>query len=306
MTPVKLMIASPFDGLPDTAMVSWAYAWPLAKILQDPAVKMLKPAHMAYPADVCRARSRAVFQFLQTDYTHLLFWDTDNAPPEEAGRLIRRLVDTGHDWVGCPYPRKRLHTDRGEAMASQGLPFGAHSLDYAFRVYGPDGSTAKREVVNGCIEVDRLGLGFTLITRVCLEKMWEHYKGFPEFRAVELIAEEWQSRMLAADDKGAQLRQLIAELQQATVDDYERQKGFTDVVEGEHHPGCALFDTMLMSPVPFNGTSVREWLSEDYAGCERFRRIGGTPYMFVGEGSPIDHIGGFRYRGHRDGLIYGR
>jgi hypothetical protein len=258
----KLVIASPLDGLPDSALVAWAYAWPLARVLQDPHVQMLQPKHMAYPADVCRARSRAVMQFLtMTDGTHLLFWDTDNAPAGDAGQVLRALLDTGHDWVGCPYPRKRLHAERGELAAKDGHAFAAHSLDYAFRLHGADGGTQAEAVENGCVQVDRLGLGFTIITRVALQKMWDHYH----------------------DDLW-----------------------FTDVVDGKHYPGVALFDTMHCDPVPFNGIMMREWLSEDYAGCERWKRIGGRPMMFVGPGSPVDHVGGFRYQGHRDGLVYAR
>jgi hypothetical protein len=262
---INLVIASPLDGLPESASVAWAYAWALAKALQDPAVRMLDPVHMCYPADVCRARSRAVYQFLQkTDGTHLLWWDTDNAPADSAARVIKAMLDTCHDWVGCPYPRKRLHWDRMAMASKDGQPIEAHAVDYAFRVNGPDGTTREVEVKDGCVQVDRLGMGFTITSRNALQRMWDHY-----------FDELW----------------------------------FTDVVDAAHYPGVALFDTMLCAPVEFppgSGQMMREWLSEDYAGCERFKRIGGKPMMYVGEGSPVDHVGGFRYRGNRDGLVYAR
>lgn len=41
-------------------------------------------------------------------------------------------------------------------------------------------------------------------------------------------------------------------------------------------------------------------LSEDYAFCERWRRIGGKVHMIA---MPVDHIGGHVYHGHAVGLV---
>jgi hypothetical protein len=42
----------------------------------------------------------------------------------------------------------------------------------------------------------------------------------------------------------------------------------------------------------------RGLLSEDYSFCLRYRAIGGHVWMYLGEGSPVNHQGEMTYRGH--------
>ncbi len=46
----------------------------------------------------------------------------------------------------------------------------------------------------------------------------------------------------------------------------------------------------------------RDLYSEDYSFCHRWRAVGGKIQMFVGEGSPLAHIGGYAYTGKREEL----
>lgn len=49
-----------------------------------------------------------------------------------------------------------------------------------------------------------------------------------------------------------------------------------------------------------NGTETkrfRQLLSEDYSFCYRWRNVGGSIYMYVGEGSPVAHVGRYSFEG---------
>ena len=147
MTAIKLAIAMPVEGPPDTARVHYGVQLAMRKLgnvirLDD------KPSLITGNVDVVRARDRLARVFLrETDATHLLWWDEDILPPDLD--LINRLLECGHDCVGAPYRRKQ-----DEESYAHGP------------VIGPD-------VVNGCIEVESLGVGFIITTRTCIQAMWD-------------------------------------------------------------------------------------------------------------------------------------
>jgi hypothetical protein len=264
MGDIRLIIATPVDGLPESADVKWAYASALSLALQDPSIRMMDPIRLAWPNNVYHARSRAVRLARELDVTHVLWWDADVAPDDV--RIIARLIATGQDLVGCVYPRKRVLWDQAERACSGGeKPVEAHAYRYPYRAEGPDHSVTAAHVAADCVAVPGgLPFGFMLTTRACLDKMWAHYE--PELWYVD------------------------------TEDD-----GKT------HFRGVHLFHEMF-SPerVGPDGKPYRQPLSEDYSYCERWRAIGGKVAMYVGPGSPVNHIGGHMFRGHQEGLRYGR
>lgn len=80
-----------------------------------------------------------------------------------------------------------------------------------------------------------------------------------------------------------------------------------DPATGVVHRGVYLFGELWTTErTGPDGRPYRHPLSEDYSFCERWCRMGQTPFMFVREGAPVSHVGGHLYRGHREGLIYGR
>lgn len=101
-------------------------------------------------SSVDRVRDRLVAEFLRSDCTHLLFWDTDNFPTRTGWAKV--LLDTGHDFVGGPVV---LKDGSGTKFAMQ---FDGHGkLDLP--------------VVNGCIAVRSLGTGFVMLSRKAIIKM---------------------------------------------------------------------------------------------------------------------------------------
>lgn len=66
---------------------------------------------------------------------------------------------------------------------------------------------------------------------------------------------------------------------------FGEELGFSD----EGRPTVALFQLLI------RGGSL---LSEDYSFCRRWRDMGGTVHVYLGDGSPVTHHGTYAYRGH--------
>lgn len=128
---------------------------------------------------------------------------------------------------------------------------------FPYRPLDKDIASGSMPFENGAVPVEWLAFGFMLTSRHCLECMVEHYK------------EEW----------------------------------FTDGHDSNNpHETVALFRQVMtkteMVTMP-DGTRRRhrELLSEDYSFCHRWRQMNGTILMYVGEGSPLAHVGRHSFTG---------
>lgn len=95
-------------------------------------------------AEIGHARNLIAANFLKTDFTHLLFIDSDVVFHDQA---IIRLIEADKDVIGAAYPKKQ----EGETQYPVVAPFGP--VDN-----------------NCCQEVMGTGAGFMLIKREALEK----------------------------------------------------------------------------------------------------------------------------------------
>ncbi len=73
---------------------------------------------------------------------------------------------------------------------------------------------------------------------------------------------------------------------------YREELWFSDT----HDPGHVvetvdLFNAMFTPETTRGGERFREKLGEDYAACYRWRAIGGKVQMYIGEGTPVAHVG---------------
>ena len=134
--------------------------------------------------------------------------------------------------------------------------------DYPYSLGGRVGSK-RIDVVRGCVEVEWLAFGFMLTSRAALQKMWDAYH-----------ASRWWFDQDKAPDGTVTLKETVGMFDQI----------YTDVRPGP------------------DGQPWRTKTSEDYGFCESYRKIGGRVMMFVGEGSPVDHIGEYVFKGTREGL----
>lgn len=165
----SICVATPVYGSPVNAFVNVSHHHTIAGLCRDPHFT-LAPA--SFGTDIVRARSRLVRQFLdETAYSHLLFWDADVtcASVEQAGRLIRRLVESERPIIGCTYPMKRIQWGKAAEAVHEGKDPRAGAYDYPLHL------AADTRVENGCLRVDGVPLGFCMITRETLETMVSHY-----------------------------------------------------------------------------------------------------------------------------------
>jgi hypothetical protein len=89
--------------------------------------------------DLVRARSRGVRAALENGSSHVLMWDAD-VGGDTVPEVLQGLIDAKVDLIGAPYARKNLS---GKST------------------WSADGG--------------HLGMGFTLISRSCMQKMTAHY-----------------------------------------------------------------------------------------------------------------------------------
>lgn len=192
MTPL-ILIATPHYGHPDQARVPLAYMQAQIAICRDPSVQILGAAHS--DSDLVRARSRIVRDALGTEMTHLLFWDDDViAEPARLGVVVRGMLAADVDVIACPYPRRRLHWDTAARAAKSGRDPEAYAVEYGTIAVKEPGSRAEGwsevAVTRGAVECATVNMGFTLITRACLETMADHYRqslGFSDVVGPDLV-----------------------------------------------------------------------------------------------------------------------
>lgn len=102
---------------------------------------------------IALVRSLFAYQFLQTDCSHLFFWDDDVAAPPGA---LRRLLGYDRDIIVAPYPKKVPPGTPAEKAWPVRLMSGV-----------PDAF--------GLLESDLVATGFLLIKRNVIEAMYEKY-----------------------------------------------------------------------------------------------------------------------------------
>jgi hypothetical protein len=99
-------------------------------------------------------RDALAYHFLQTDCTHLFFWDNDVGAPVGA---LRNLIQHDRDIVVAPYPKK---IDPASDEAPWPIRLG-------------DGIPNAR----GLLKAETIATGFLLIKRHVMEALWKkHYK----------------------------------------------------------------------------------------------------------------------------------
>ena len=161
---MTLLIATPIRGDILAAQVTSGYAEHRALLCQRMPVELLDPA-LLFSCDIVRARNRVVSLVLgsRPDVDRVLFWDDDNWPRDVG--VVQRMIDTGEDFIGCAYTNKRppLRWIHQELDSHPG--------------YDP----------RRLLEVKRVGMGFTMLSRPCLERMTAAADSYVDYRGAERV-----------------------------------------------------------------------------------------------------------------------
>ena len=135
-------------AIPVTASVSMGYSESIRMLSHRMPVSIVPPC-ITYSCDNIRARNRIVGLVLREEafrgMQSLLFWDDDQWP-QDVG-IVGEMMALGLDVVSAPYTNKKDPVRWNHIL----LPGAVEA--------------------NNVVEVRAVGMGFTLISRGCLEKM---------------------------------------------------------------------------------------------------------------------------------------
>lgn len=220
---------------------------------------------------VTRARNYCVDEFMRSDYTHLLFIDSDIAfnPHDVIGLIATQITDPDNKHVvAAPYPKKCITWEKIKSAVDKGFadedPNRLEDFVGDF-VFNPVSGDSIR--IDQPAEVAEAGTGFMLIPRETFVKYSENY---PEYlyRPDHVRTEAFDgSREIMAyfdcfidkDRKESELEDLMDDILTGSADDPEDFNALRKKVE----------DIRARE-----AKSSKRYLSEDYMFCQNVRRMG--------------------------------
>ena len=122
---------------------------------------------------ITRARNYLVDEFLRTDYTHLLFIDSDiHFNPQD----VLALLALDKDVIGGPYPKKSMNWGNIAQAARTHPDLNPKELEqlvgeYVFNVV----KGTQQFQVTEPLEVMEIGTGYMLVNRIVFQKMEKEY-----------------------------------------------------------------------------------------------------------------------------------
>ena len=123
---------------------------------------------------ITQGRNMCVSAFLESNFTHLLFIDSDIA--FNAG-AAGRLIACDKEVISIPYPLKDMNWDKAFSMMQEGKIKNSTDLKnkafYRYPMKVPDNNLIK--IKDNVIEVTHSPTGFMMIKREVFEKLIDHY-----------------------------------------------------------------------------------------------------------------------------------
>lgn len=201
---------------------------------------------------IALVRSLLTHQFMQSQCTHLFFWDDDVAAPPGA---LRRLLGYDRDIIVAAYPKK--------------VPAGSPP-EKAWPISLTDGIPDEA----GLLESDMVATGFLLIKRDVIEALYEKY-GTPDLGA-DGSFEAWLTEF---DRVRAENPQGLAEWMigagrppiRPACDFHHKDGAGYDVID--------LFPTGIIESFPKNAIGKNMWWGEDYSLSVLAKRLGFRIWM---------------------------
>ena len=218
----------------------------------------------AFPRDIVRARSRLLRQFvIQKEFTHVLYVDGDNVPSTEA---LQGMLKADKDVVACPYPRREFHPQNRPGDLNSAMRYSILKLD-----------GAKYDANKSIIQIKGIGFGFTLISRRAAEKLIADHRWKVSDDAVAAI----KASNLSTKDQ----EEILDQLSNVFEDDFPGND------DAETVAVFSLYNAKGNKP------TTLKMLGEDYSFCARCRDSGIEIWLYVGNGSPVEHDGLVRFSG---------
>ena len=214
-----------------------------------------------------------------------------------SGQLL--LVD--RDFVACPYPnRDDIAFDAIEEKIRTGDPRSVEQVAYRYS-FTPLKAGELEADEQDCVEIQHIGLGCALLKRELLQRMVDTFRELDELQMpLEILQGALDPTQLGRLSR-PKLEQLTAALAREVGLWRRGHLGlvFDDKWKKQVHSTVALFQLMARRPAAGMANVL---LGEDTAFCQRVRDLGGQVWMYLGPGSPVDHIGDHVYRGHIETL----
>jgi hypothetical protein len=200
------------------------------------------------------------------EYTHALLWDSDvKGTPNQIAKLIMAMVRADFAVCGVPYVEKQYFWEQA-----------AHALrEETGHVTGATTDTDVGEIIRGhvCRYVPD-------VRRKLFELGEEGPSGFvPMVRGhipfgFALIRRDTFTLM-------------VERYRETLTYDFEDHEGRAIECVG-------LFHTTLAN---------RKLSAEDSAFCDRWRAMGGSMHLYIGDGAPLEHIGRTSFKGTREAML---
>lgn len=177
----KLFIATPMYGGQCSGLYTKA-SCDLAVLCAENGIE-IEQYYLLNESLITRARNYCVDSFLRSDYTHIMFIDSDIGFRANDALSLLQLCDSdkGYDIVIGPYPKKTIAWEKVKSAVERGFSDEDPNLlenfvgDYAFNPI--EGSFSIKEPV----EIKEGGTGFMVIDRKALEK---YALAYPELKYV--------------------------------------------------------------------------------------------------------------------------
>ena len=165
---MKLFVTSPTTGLVDIHYLRSIF------LLQAECHKRKChiQLHLHKASLVTFGRNHCTSAFLSTDYTHMVFIDTDiEFNPED----IFRMIEADKEVILIPYPLKSYDWRKADEMWNNyKMPLNKGGFTWPIKVLNPE----DMEVNNGIVEIEKGPAGCMVIKRSAYEMLIKYYPNF--------------------------------------------------------------------------------------------------------------------------------
>jgi hypothetical protein len=228
---------------------------------------------------ITRARNYLVDEFLRSDFTHLLFIDSDICfDPQD----VLALIALDKDVIGAPYPKKSINWRNIALALTKNPTMNAGELDTLTGdyVFNPVPGTKSFRVTEP-LEVMEIGTGYMLVKRQVFDKFKESYPtltykpdhvGQAHFDGTRYIHAYFDTVI----DRGEPFDKVHDMMEAASRGENVEQMA-KDLLEKEVN-------------------SSHRYLSEDYMFCQYWRKIGGSIWLCPWMKST--HMGTYAFSGN--------